>query len=113
MDGVRLAARLGSYWAVDALVVGVVIAAVVAGVGWIRSPYLVYAAASLLLPLSDPLPGRPLLSMPRFVVVLFPAFWVLALAVERRRLPESLVTGAFAAGYGILALLFVNWWHIF
>jgi hypothetical protein len=113
VDGIRLAVRLGSYWAVDALVVGIVVAAVVAGVGWIRSTYLVYAAVSLLLPLSDPLPGRPLLSMPRFVVVIFPAFWVLALAVERRRLPESLVTATFAAGYGILALLFVNWWHIF
>jgi hypothetical protein len=113
VDGIRLAASLGSYWAVDALVLGIVIAAVLAGVGWIRSPYLVYAAASLLLPLSDPLLGRPLLSMPRFVVVIFPAFWVLALAVERKRLPESLVTGTFAAGYGILALLFVNWWHIF
>ena len=49
----------------------------------------------------------------RFVVVIFPAFWVIARAVERRRLPESVVTGTFAAGYGILALLFVNWWHVF
>ena len=43
----------------------------------------------------------------------FPAFWVLARGVERRRLSEPLVVGVFSAGYGILALLFINWWHIF
>ncbi len=112
-DALRLAARLGTYWLADVLVVGIVVAAVLAGIRWLRPSYLTYALASLLLPLSDPLPGRPLLSMPRFVVVIFPAFWVIARAVERRRLPESVVTGTFAAGYGILALLFVNWWHVF
>jgi hypothetical protein len=47
------------------------------------------------------------------VVVVFPAFWVLARAVERRRIPEPLVTGVFAGGYAIAGLLFINWWHIF
>ena len=112
-DAIRLAARLGTYWLVDALVVGIVVVSVLAGLRWLRPCYVTYALASLLLPLSDPLPGRPLLSMPRFVAVIFPAFWVIARAAERRRLPEPVVTGTFAAGYGILTLLFVNWWHIF
>ena len=82
------ALRYGSYWLIDALVVGVVLVAVLAGIRWLRWGYLAYALASLAVPLFEPLPDRPLLSMPRFVVVLFPAFWVMARAVERRRLPE-------------------------
>ena len=110
---VRFANAFGTYWMVDVLVVGVVLVAIVAGVRWLRPTYLVYAVASLLLPLTNPFPDRPLMSMPRFVIVLFPAFWVIARAVERRRIPESLVTASFAAGYGVLALLFVNWRYIF
>jgi hypothetical protein len=107
------AGRFGTYWAVDLLVVGVVVIAVCAGVRWLRPSYLVYSVAGLLLPLSYWASFRPLLSMPRFVIVIFPAFWVLARATERRKVPGSLVTGCFAAGYGVLCLLFVNWWHIF
>lgn len=110
---VRSANAFGTYWMVDLLVVGVVLIAVAAGVRWIRPSYLVYAVMSLLLPLANPFPDRPLMSMPRFVIVLFPAFWVIARAVERRRIPESLVTASFAAGYGVLALLFINWRSIF
>jgi hypothetical protein len=102
-----------SYWLIDVLVTGIVIVAVVAG--WRRLPpaYLVYALGSLLIPLSDPFPARPLISMPRFVAVIFPAFWVMAEATERRRLPEPLVVATFAAGLGVLSVLFMNWWYIF
>ncbi len=112
-DAVHLAARYSSYWLIDLLVVGVVLVAVIAGWRRLRAPYLTYAGLSLLVELSAPTPGRPLLSMPRFVAVIFPAFWVFAFAVERRRLSEPLVVGSFAAGYGVLALLFINWWHVF
>jgi Mannosyltransferase (PIG-V) len=110
---VRYANDFGSYWMVDVLVVGVVLIAVVAGIRWLRLSYLVYAVASLLLPLANPFPARPLMSMPRFVIVVFPAFWVIARAVTRRRIPEALVTASFAAGYGVLAVLFINWRYIF
>ena len=110
---VRYANVFGTYWMVDLLVVGAVLIAVVAGIRWLRLSYLVYAVASLLLPLANPFPDRPLMSMPRFVIVLFPVSWVFARAVGRRRIPESLVTATFAAGYGILALLFINWRYIF
>jgi len=102
-----------AYWIIDALVVGVVIVAVVAGWRRLSPPYLVYAVGSLLLPLSYPFPPRPLLSMPRFVAVIFPAFWVMADASERRRIPHSAVVATFAAGLGLLTVLFVNWWYIF
>jgi len=101
------------YWVIDALVVGAIVAAVVAG--WRRLPvaYLAYAALGLLLPLAYPYPSRPLLSMPRFVAVIFPAFWVIADLVERRRLPHTLVVAAFAGGLGLLTVLFSTWWYIF
>jgi hypothetical protein len=103
----------GTYQLVDVLVVAIVLLAVVAGVRMLRPSYVVYALASLLVPLCYWASFRPLLSMPRLVAVIFPAFWVLALATERRWMPEPLVTGTFAAGYGILLVLFINWWHIF
>ncbi len=87
--------------------------AVLVGVRILRGPYVAYAGLSVLVELSAPMPGRALMSMPRFAAVIFPVFWVLAVGVERRKVPEPLVVGAFAAGYGVLAVLFMNWWHIF
>jgi Mannosyltransferase (PIG-V) len=113
LDALRMANRYDAYWMVDALVVGLVLVTVVVGIRLLRPSYLTYAGLSLLAELSVPFPSRPLLSMPRFVAVIFPAFWVIAWGAERRRLPEALVTGVFACGWGILALLFMNWWHIF
>lgn len=110
---VRAAWTYQSYWLIDLLVVGLVLVAVTIGVRRLPYSYLTYAFASLLMPLADPFPSRPLLSMPRFVAVVFPAVWVLAIAVRRRRLPDSLVTAALVAGYGLLGLLFVNSYSIF
>lgn len=101
------------YWIIDVLVVGVVIVAVVAGLRRLPRPYLVYSIGSILIPLSYPFPSRPLLSMPRFVVVIFPAFWVMADAVERRRISHTAIVTGFAMGYSLLAVLFMNWWYIF
>ena len=112
-DAVIAAWRSGTYWLIDLVVVGIVVVALALGVKMLRGGYLTYSFASLALPLFLPLPDRPLLSMPRFVVVLFPAFWVLARAVERRRLPEPLVVATFAGGYALLAALFINWWYVF
>ena len=116
-NGLKLAAGVGvpdpNYWLIDFLVVGVVVVAVVAGVRRLPLPYLTYALGSLLIPLSYPFTPRPLLSMPRFVAVIFPAFWVLADAAERRRLPHTAIIATFAGGLSLLAVLFMNWWHIF
>ncbi len=108
------AARFSSYWLIDLLVVSVVALAVILGVRRMRLSYVAYAQTSLLRAAAvSALPDRPMLSMPRFVVVIFPAFWVIADAVERRRLPAGLVTASFAGGYALLGVLFINWWHIF
>ena len=84
-----------------------------AGVRWLRASYSTYSLASLAVPLLYVWPTRPLLSMPRFVVVIFPAFWVLARAAERRRLPTTAIVATFAAGYALLGALYVNWWDVF
>ena len=112
-DALSFALRLGSYWMVDLLIVGVVAIAVVAGIPRLRRCYSTYAALSLLLPLCVPWPSRPLLSMPRFVAVLFPVSWVFAWAVERWRVPEALIVAVSSGSYVVLAILFINWWHIF
>jgi hypothetical protein len=53
------------------------------------------------------------MSMPRFVLPLFPAFWGLALGLERLRIPRSAALAVGAAGLGILSVLTVNWYYIF
>ena len=114
-DAVRFTWTHRTYWLIDLAVV----VAAVAGVGLaavaqrVRASYLTYATLSLLLPLFAPLDFRPLLSMPRFVIVVFPLYWGYAAAVDREWLPEPLVTGAFAMGYGLLAVLFLTWWYVF
>jgi hypothetical protein len=67
----------------------------------------------MLLPLVAPYETRPLLSMPRFVCVVFPFAWGYVHAVERRWLPDGLVTAVFAAAYGLMAALFVAWQYVF
>jgi hypothetical protein len=113
IDAASDAWHLSGYWLVDALLVGVILAATVAGLRWLRPSYSVYALASLAIPLAYPWPQRPLLSMPRFVIVVFPAFWVIARLVLRDRLPAAAVVAVCAGGYALLGALFVTWWDVF
>jgi hypothetical protein len=78
-----------------------------------RPSYCVYVWASLLVPLSYVFRDRPLMSMPRFVLPLFPAFWALAEAADWGRIPRTAVVAVGAASLGLLTLLFVNWYYIF
>ena len=79
----------------------------------LRPAYGFYTWASVLVPLCFIFLGRPLMSVPRFLVVLFPIFWGLALLAERRRIPHHLIVAVSAAGLGLLTVLFVNWYYIF
>src|SRR5207245_1265467 len=74
-------------------------------------PYLVYVVASLLVILSYPLPARPLLSAPRFCIVLFPTFWAMAALFTGRRWAVALI--AFVVGFSLLAIAFMNRGFIF
>jgi hypothetical protein len=112
-DAVSDAWARGGYWLIDALVVGIVLVAVLVGVRRLRTCYSVYAVASLAVPLVYAWPVRPLLSMPRFVAVIFPAFWVMARTAERHRISTPAIVASFAGGYALLGALFVTWWDVF
>jgi Gpi18-like mannosyltransferase len=105
--------RFGGYWLIDWLIVVPMLAASVYAVVRLRPSYAVYLWCSILIPLTFVFEGRPLMSMPRFVLPLFPAFWGLELGLERLRIPPAPVLAAEAAGLGILAGLTVNWYYIF
>lgn len=97
----------GGYFLVDLAVVALVL---VAGV-WValrtRPTYGLYVWSGVLLPLLLMWPGRPLLSLPRIYLVLFPTVWALARFAERYR-AHDLVLAASTVSLGVLAALFVS-----
>jgi hypothetical protein len=100
------------YHSLDLLVV----LPVVVAVAWllVRGPasLAAYALAHAVVWLVLPFPARPLMSVPRFAVVVAPLF--LAFAAWTR--PPALRTGwvaASAALLGVHALLFTTWYYVF
>ncbi|MEA2223881.1 MAG: hypothetical protein QOH83_2257, partial [Solirubrobacteraceae bacterium] len=85
--------------------------ALVAVAGVLRrlpAAYGAYVVAALALPLSYPVGPQPLMSLPRFVAVLFPlAIW-LALWMTGRALRERLVVAAFAAALAVYTGIFAT-----
>jgi hypothetical protein len=73
--------------------------------------YGVYVGAALLLPLSFPVGPQPLMSLPRFMAVLFPIFMWLAIVCEERRITDRVV-GASALGLGLFTAQFATWHFI-
>ena len=71
--------------------------------------YGAYVVAALALPLSFPVGPQPLMSLPRFVAVLFPlAIW-LALWMTGRTLRKRLVLAGFAVALAIYSGIFATW----
>lgn len=71
--------------------------------------YGAYLIAALALPLSFPGGPQPLMSLPRFLAVLFPlAIW-LAVWMTGRVRRERLVLGAFAGGLAVYTAIFATW----
>jgi hypothetical protein len=77
---------------------------------WRRLPaaYTVFAAASLLLPLLYPTHSTPLLSMPRFVLVVFPLFIALGVLLARRPVLRWAALAGMLAGLVVLTTMFAN-----
>jgi hypothetical protein len=97
--------------AINVMLFATLIFAVVAWVGvWRRLPraYGAWVGASLLLPLTFPVTPQPLMSLPRFVAVLFPLFMWLAIVCDERR-NTDLVVAAFAVGLGLFTLQYASW----
>jgi hypothetical protein len=84
----------------------------VASVGALRRlpvAYGAYLVVALALPLSYPVGPQPLMSLPRFLAVLFPlAIW-LALWMTGRAWRERLVVAGFAAGLAVYTGIFATW----
>jgi Mannosyltransferase (PIG-V) len=84
----------------------------VASVGALRRlpvAYGAYLVVALALPLSYPVGPQPLMSLPRFLAVLFPlAIW-LALWITGHAWRERLVVAGFAAGLAVYTGIFATW----
>jgi hypothetical protein len=97
--------------AINLLLFTFLVFAAVAVVGAFRRlplAYGAYALAALALPLSYPVDPQPLMSLPRFVAVLFPLFIWLAVVAEERRWTTP-ITAAFAVGLGLFTAQFATW----
>ena len=103
----------GGYHLVDWLLVVPLLLAAAYAAARFRPTFSAYLWLNLLIPLSYVFQLRPLMSLPRFALVMFPAFWAMADATERGWLPKTAVVGISAAALGMLALLFANWYYIF
>jgi hypothetical protein len=94
------------------MLAGFLLAAVPAAIGVLRRLPLAYGAyvlAALALPLSYPVRAQPLMSLPRFLVVLFPlGIWLAAWLAERPRaqMPALVASGALMA---LFVAQFATW----
>jgi hypothetical protein len=97
--------------AINVMLFATLVFAVVAWVGVLRRlprPYGVWVGASLVLPLTFPVTPQPLMSLPRFVSVLFPVFMWLALVCDQRRTTD-VVLAASALGLGLFTAQYASW----
>lgn len=102
----------GGYWTVDLLLVALAFACAVWVAVRTRPVYGVFALLSLVFPLLFMFDGRPFMSVPRFLLPIFPVFWALARFSERWR-AHDLVVGVSAAGLSLVGACAVAWLPIF
>jgi hypothetical protein len=102
----------GIYWTADLVIATAAVVPFCLRWRRIAQPYVTYAVLSLLIPLTYPLSARPLLSVPRFVIVVFPLFWAMALLLESQ-LARRLALGLSALGFAVASLAFMNWGYLF
>jgi hypothetical protein len=83
------------------------IAVFIAGIRRLRPSFAAYMALSILVPLST----SSLMSMPRFALVLFPMFVVLALWGGRSAVNSAIVAFSLPL-LGLFTVLFANWYWV-
>ena len=110
--GVRLALQSpgtppGGYFLADLLVVALVLAAGVWVALRMRATYAVHVWVGVIVPLLLMWPGRPLLSLPRIYLVLFPVVWALVRLGERFRAHDAVLLVS-AGLMTLLAALFAS-----
>lgn len=97
--------------AINVMLFATLVFAVVACAGVFRRlprAYGAWVAASLVLPLSFPVTPQPLMSLPRFVAVLFPVFMWLAVVCDERRWTDAVVAVS-AVGLGLFTAQYASW----
>jgi mannosyltransferase PIG-V len=97
--------------AINLMLFASLVFALVACVGCLRrlpKAYGVWVTASLVLPLTFPVKPQPLMSLPRFLAVLFPIFMWLAIWSEERR-ATARVAAVSALGLGLFTAQFASW----
>jgi hypothetical protein len=103
----------GGYHQLDWLIVVPALALAVYAAVRFRPTFGVYVWASLLPPLLLVFAGRPLMSIPRFLLALFPLFWAAAEWTRGHPLRHELYLVCSGLLAGIMLLLFVNWYYVF
>jgi hypothetical protein len=97
----------------DVVLFGFLLAAVPAVAGVLRrlpAAYGAYVVCALALPLSYPVGPQPLMSLPRFLAVLFPLFmWLGLWLAEGGRLRRAAVLVPSAAGLVAVTAVFATW----
>jgi hypothetical protein len=97
----------------DVVLFGFLLAAVPAVVGTLRRlppAYGAYVVSALALPLSYPVAPQPLMSLPRFLAVLFPLFmWLGAWLADGGRVRRLAVLGPFAVGLVAVSAVVATW----
>jgi hypothetical protein len=90
---------------------GLVAAVLLLAACWRRLPaaYTAYAVAALLFPLFYPAAGRPLSSLPRFVLVDFPLFIGLAAVLVPHRVARWVVAGGMLVLLVVATVYFASW----
>jgi hypothetical protein len=91
---------------------GFLIFAIIATVGALRRlpfAYGAYAVAALSLPLSFPVTPQPLMSLQRFLVVLFPLQLWLAVALADRPKTRAVMLALFIGGLIAVTAIFATW----
>lgn len=98
---------------IDLMLFAFLVAAIPALVGTLRRLPLAYGAyclVALALPLSYPVTPQPLMSLPRFIAVLFPLFmWLGAWTARGGRRREIAVVGISLAGLAVFSAQFTTW----
>jgi hypothetical protein len=100
--------------AINLMLFGFLCFGVVAAIGVTRRlpfAYGAYVIAALMLPLSYPVGPQPLMSLPRFLLALFPIFMWLAATGEERGATARYVAVS-AVGLGLLTQQFAGWLFI-
>jgi hypothetical protein len=83
------------------------IALVLVGIRRLRPSFTAYMALSILIPMST----SSLMSMPRFALVLFPMFIILALWGGRSWV-NNLIVAFFLPLLGLFTVLFADWYWV-